>query len=121
MVRSYWSPAYTKRVRQEACSTPTRRIAPPHRLIQIMSRALKASQAFSSTSLQHIERCLLKPQAKALRPTIACEQTPTPWAPADLFPPKASIMIPLLNVDGVPNLLVQIRAAALRVHAGEIR
>jgi hypothetical protein len=87
-----------------------------------MSRILLPNQAFTSNSLNLIQRALLRPQAISPNaPAVICEQTPTPWAPADLYPPKAAILIPLMNIRGIPNLLVQVRSQALRVHAGEIR
>lgn len=36
-------------------------------------------------------------------------------------PKEAAVLIPLMNIDGQPHVLLEVRASKMRTHAGEVR
>src|SRR5690349_6212876 len=55
---------------------------------------------------------------------------PPPWSPSNLpghtvgfargkVATEAAVLIPLLNLDGKPHVLMEVRSSSLRTHAGE--
>lgn len=71
----------------------------------------------------------IPPFTPAILDQIKSRLSPTP--PSLRLPPhsvsftrrpaaEAAILIPLMNVDGQPHVLLEVRAAKMRTHAGEI-
>jgi hypothetical protein len=57
---------------------------------------------------------------------------PPPWSPTKLpdhtvgfsrgkVATEAAVLVPLLNVEGKPHVLMEVRSSTLRTHAGEVR
>jgi hypothetical protein len=55
-------------------------------------------------------------------PTMPIDQMPAHTCKFDKRPPRdAGVLIPLANIGGVAHVLMEVRAAGLRVHASEAR
>nr|ODN89500.1 hypothetical protein L203_02210 [Cryptococcus depauperatus CBS 7841] len=71
-------------------------------------------EPFTQAILNNISRSLIPLQ----RPSL--QALPAHTVSFNRPPSEAAVLIPLLNIDSQPHVLMQVRAKAMRVHAGEV-
>jgi hypothetical protein len=81
------------------------------------SRLIPPPPVFTRAEIERVRSTLLP------APTMPLTTLPphTERLKADREPRDAAVLIPLCNIGGVASLLMEVRAAAMRVHASEAR
>ena len=91
-------------------------IITPHRSFGSIRYTLRAIHTFTRPDLISIRKSLLP------LPTSSLDALPPHTNfPSARVPAESAILVPLMNLNGEAHVLLQIRAASMRVHAGEAR
>jgi hypothetical protein len=90
----------------------------------MLSRTLMTTAAIASTSRVNPSASIISLTSpftlntlRTLRNALVAHATTT-VIPGEI---NAAVLVPLCNVDGVPGVLLELRAGKLRSHAGEVR